>query len=97
MQPEAAIAHSARVVWGYRVQFFFLKKKKPVDSFVSSSMLKEVLGLGFRVKGLGLYGDNGKDNGNYNSTLGLYWDNGKMEAAIAYWGYYARALGLGAF
>ena len=25
----------------------------------------------------GLYGDNGKENGNYYSILGLYWDNGK--------------------
>ena len=26
---------------------------------------------------LGLFWDNGKENGNYYSTLGLYWDNGK--------------------
>ena len=26
---------------------------------------------------LGLYRDNGKENGNYCSILGLYWDNGK--------------------
>ena len=26
---------------------------------------------------MGLYGDNGKENGNYYRILGLYWDNGK--------------------
>ena len=26
---------------------------------------------------LGLYWDDGKENGNYYSILGLYWDNGK--------------------
>ena len=26
---------------------------------------------------LGLYWDNGKENGNYYSILGLYWDSGK--------------------
>ena len=26
---------------------------------------------------LGLYRDNGKENGNYESVLGFYWDNGK--------------------
>ena len=32
---------------------------------------------------LGLYRDNGKENGNYYSILELYWDNGnKMETTI---------------
>ena len=26
---------------------------------------------------LGIYWDNGKENGNYYSILGIYWDNGK--------------------
>ena len=41
---------------------------------------------------LGLYWDNGKENGNYYSMLGLYWDNGKENGNYysilgLYWGY----------
>ena len=43
---------------------------------------------------LGLYWDNGKENGNYYSiignTLGLYWDNGKFVDAVS-----SRALDVG--
>ena len=37
---------------------------------------------------LGLYWDNGKENGNYCSILGFYWDNGKEN------GNYCSILGL---
>ena len=39
--------------------------------------------MGFKFSGLGLYWDNGRENGNYYSIgfkvwgLGVYWDNGK--------------------
>ena len=36
-----------------------------------------------------IYWDNGKENGNYNSILGLYWDNGKENG-----NYYSIILGL---
>ena len=45
---------------------------------------------------LGIYWDNGKENGNYYSILVLYWENGKengnyysilVETTIVYWCY----------
>ena len=37
--------------------------------------------LGFIRKILGLYRDNGQENGNYFGILGIYRDNGKQELA----------------
>ena len=33
---------------------------------------------------LGLYWDNGKENGGYYSILGLYWDNGKENGGLGF-------------